>query len=794
MFLLLFSLSSVRAQYIQDGNKIVGFGSTGLSGQGKSVSISSDGTRAIVGGNSDNGGAGAVWFYEKIAGIWTDASPKLVGTGSAGNAGQGTSVSISGNGNYAIVGGPNDNGYKGAVWFFERTVSGTWFQTGTKKVGMGAVGNSQQGFSVSMNYDGTIAIVGAPQDYLIAIEGAFWTFERTGSSWNQFGNKVQGVSIDVEAELGYSVSISADGNTAIVGAPITDEVSGSAHIYTRSIIGWTKVAGLHTGCPDEYIYFGSSVAISSDANTVIVGAPGYNCNTGPEIGASFVYVKNGSSWSVGYEAKLVGTPAGGMMQGSALSISGDGNIAMIGGSFDGAFIFKRSGGIWSQEGSKLLGSGAVGSSSQGTSVSLSANGCKAIMGGPGDDAGMGAAWIFTSCELPADTSCLSIISDTTYCDSTGTYIYEFQIHNNSPTKSIEQLEITVDSPQPPDYVVTVPSTLNFSTPIPPHGNSAAQKVKLIGPGAVAYTEVCYTLSAHFVNDDCPWCCYIENCIKLPICSCAEVIQDSIYCEDGDYFYNFTLQNGTQYDVTKIQITSPGTLPITFIPQIIHFGTPILPGQMFPNLTARMLGAAAGLTIPVKIKLFSDDFECCYLEFDQLIPECDTTYCDTAIICARTLCPDEQLTVCLARSVFPYDILFTATAVPDANGCARYEFPGAVIDESYYLVVKSLNSLETWSAAPQVVNGLNCLEYDFTADSSQAYGNNMMNINGVWYLLSGDVNQDGFIDMTDLLAVYNGAAVFGTGITDLNCDGITDLNDILIVQNNYLNFAKKMRPY
>ena len=414
--------------------------------------------------------------------------------------------------------------------------------------------------------------------------------------------------------------------------------------------------------------------------------------------------------------------------------------------------------------------------------------------------GTGITTVFGLClkgeltSATSDTNCISIIRDTTYCDSTGTYIYEFQIHNNSPTKSIEQLEITVDSPQPPNYVVTIPSILNFSTPVPPLGNSGVQKVKLIGPGAVAYAEVCYTLSAHFVNDDCPWCCYIENCIKLPICSCADVIHDSIYCEDGDYFYNFTLKNGTQYDVTKIQITSPGTLPITFIPQIIHFGTPILPGQVFPNLTARMLGAAAGLTIPVKIKLFSDDFECCYLEFDQLIPECDTTYCDTATVCVRTLCPDEQLTVCLARSVIPYDILFTATAVPDANGCARYEFPGAVMDESYYLVVISLNSLETWSATPQVVNGLNCLEYDFTADSSQAYGNNMMNINGVWYLLSGDVNQDGFIDMTDLLAVYNGASVFGTGVTDLNCDGITDLNDILIVQKNYLNFAQIMRPY
>ena len=228
------------------------------------------------------------------------------------------------------------------------------------------------------------------------------------------------------------------------------------------------------------------------------------------------------------------------------------------------------------------------------------------------------------CSTPIiDTNCISIVSDTTYCDSAGTYIYEFKVHNNSPTRTVEQLEITVDSPGQPNYVVTMPSTINIT--IPPSGTTSAQRVKLVGPGAIARAEVCYTLSAQYMHSDCPYCCYIENCIKLPDCgSCVQVLRDSLYCSNNNYFFDFTLQNGTIYNVTKIQLTSPGVAPITFIPQIIHFATPIAPGQSFPAQTVQVLGGVAGMTIPVRIKLFSDDFECCYIELSETFDTCDST--------------------------------------------------------------------------------------------------------------------------------------------------------------------------
>jgi hypothetical protein len=78
-------------------------------------------------------------------------------------------------------------------------------------------------------------------------------------------------------------------------------------------------------------------------------------------------------------------------QGSSVALSADGNTAILGGS--AAWVFTRSGGVWTQHGSKLVGAGAVGQISQGSAVALSADGNTAILGGPGDN-NIGAAWVF----------------------------------------------------------------------------------------------------------------------------------------------------------------------------------------------------------------------------------------------------------------------------------------------------------------------------------------------------------------------------------------------------------------
>jgi hypothetical protein len=106
----------------QQGSKLVGTGAVGNAKQGSSVSLSGDGNIAIVGGALDNTSAGAAWVYTRSGGMWGQQGSKLVGTGAAGsNALQGYSVSLSGDGNTAIVGGALDD-FAGAAWVFAQPV------------------------------------------------------------------------------------------------------------------------------------------------------------------------------------------------------------------------------------------------------------------------------------------------------------------------------------------------------------------------------------------------------------------------------------------------------------------------------------------------------------------------------------------------------------------------------------------------------------------------------------------------------------------------------------------------
>jgi VCBS repeat protein len=393
VYVTLFVSHPALAQFSQQGPKLVGTGAVGNARQGYSVSLSADGNTAIVGGFFDNSTAGAAWVWTKSGGIWTQQGAKLVGAGAVFNAFQGWSVSLAADGNTAIVGGIGDNGSDGAAWVWTRS-GGTWTQQGIKLVGAGAVGGANQGHSVSLSADGNTAIVGGMGDNSSA--GAAWVWTRSGGIWTQQGAKLFGSGAVGSANQGFSVSLAADGNTAIVGGRGDNGGAGAAWVWTRSAGIWTQQGTKLFGSGAMgFGRQGSSVSLSADGNTAIVG--GFLDNNG---GAAWVWTRSVGIWTQ-QGAKLVGSDAVGLArQGNSVSLSADGNTAIVGGYLDdgagAAWVWTRSGGVWTQQGAKLVGSGAVGNANQGYSVSLSANGNTAIVGGLADDSNAGAAWVFTS--------------------------------------------------------------------------------------------------------------------------------------------------------------------------------------------------------------------------------------------------------------------------------------------------------------------------------------------------------------------------------------------------------------
>jgi hypothetical protein len=382
------------ADFTQQGSKLVGTGAVGVANQGQSVAVSAGGNTIIVGGYQDNSFAGAAWVFARSNGVWTQQGSKLVGIGAVGGAQQGHAVALSGDGNTAIVGGPFDNSQAGAAWVFTRS-GGVWTPQGGKLVGAGAVGSAHQGFSVALSADGNTAILGGYTDN--GSLGAAWVFTRSGGVWTQQGNKLVGTGAAGTPPQGFSVALSGDGNTAIVGGPFDTSQAGAAWVFTRSGGVWTQQGNklVGTGVALGGAAQGSSVALSGDGDTAIVGGFADNGSAG----AAWVFTRSGGVWTQ-QGNKLVGTGgSSNAQQGTSVALSGGGNTAIVGGNLDNggspgaAWVFTRSGGVWSQQGNKLVGTGSVSVSVlQGQSVALSCN--IAVVGGPADNAGVGAAWVF----------------------------------------------------------------------------------------------------------------------------------------------------------------------------------------------------------------------------------------------------------------------------------------------------------------------------------------------------------------------------------------------------------------
>ena len=397
----------------QQGSKLVGTGNVGAANQGFSVALSADGNTSIVGGINHNGGVGAAWIYTRIGGNWTQQGSKLIGIGATGVAYQGPSVAISADGNTAIVGGTGDNSGVGAAWVFVRSGS-TWSQQGNKLVGTNAIGQSSLGSSVSISANGNTVIIGGFYDNNQV--GAAWIFTRTGSTWTQQGSKLVGSGADVNgAEQGQSVAISADGNTVIIGGYLDNNL-GAAWIFTRSSNVWSQQGSklVGTGAVGNASQ-GMSVSISANGNTAIVG--GNYDNNGQ--GAVWVFTRSGTVWSQ-QGNKLVGTSGSAFSyQGTSVALSADGNTLIVGGYNDNnsakgaTWLYTRSGATWTQQGNKIVGTGNTGFSYQGYSLSLSADGNTALIGGYNDNSGQGAAWVFNGA-LSADSnlSALSISAGT----------------------------------------------------------------------------------------------------------------------------------------------------------------------------------------------------------------------------------------------------------------------------------------------------------------------------------------------------------------------------------------------
>ncbi len=158
---------------------------------------------------------------------------------------------------------------------------------------------------------------------------------------------------------------------------------------------------------------------------------------------------------------------------------------------------------------------------------------------------------------------------------------------------------------------------------------------------------------------------------------------------------------------------------------------------------------------------------------------------------------DTISIELRNSTSPFAIADQSSDVVSANGNVQLRFFNAP-DGNYYVAVKHRNSIETWSANAIGFSQTMPDDYDLSSALAQAYGGNQKQIDASplrYGIYSGDINQDGIVDLTDVTNTYNDANIFASGYvpTDLNGDSFVDLSDINIAFNNSNLFVSKITP-
>jgi hypothetical protein len=214
--------------------------------------------------------------------------------------------------------------------------SGSWALEATLLVPGLAVG-SCVGWSCSMNAAGDTIAVGAPlsSSATIAQQGSVHIFTRSGTTWTLQASKTASDSLAYDW-FGHEVSLSDDGNRLLVGsicndAPLAD--SGAAYVFTRSGTTWTQVAKLAPADLSSGDYMGAVVSLSGDGNTAVISAhlqSAAGLSQTAQAGAAYVYTTtNGTTWTL--QAKLTPSdPVVGGNFGRTVSVSSNGNKLIVG--------------------------------------------------------------------------------------------------------------------------------------------------------------------------------------------------------------------------------------------------------------------------------------------------------------------------------------------------------------------------------------------------------------------------------------------------------------------------------
>ena len=415
-------MSFVSSSFI---SKLLASDFSGGDTYGNSVDISLDGNTVVIGAYLENSSSytdnGAAYVYVRSGTTWTQQAKLLAPDLLSGDQ-FGYSVSISADGNTVVIGSPSSDlgGVApdiGAAYVFTRSGS-TWTRQQILTA-FDAEEDDAFGHSVSLSSDGLTLLVGAYAESTSpnTANGSAYIFIYESGIWIE-QQKILASDRASGDGFGGSVSLSSDGNTALVGAyaegTSPNFENGAVYVFTRTGSTWTEQQKLLASDRGTQDYFGSSISISSDGNTALIGAKSESTSPNSSNGAAYVFTREvgGSTWTE-QQKILASDPATNDNFGFSVALSSDGNTALIGAANEStspnsgqgaAYIFTRTAGVWTQ-GQKFLAPDPADFDQFGSSVAISDDGLTFFIGAPNEDtspsSSNGAAYVYRKEQTPS---------------------------------------------------------------------------------------------------------------------------------------------------------------------------------------------------------------------------------------------------------------------------------------------------------------------------------------------------------------------------------------------------------
>jgi hypothetical protein len=262
---------------------------------------------------------------------------------------------------------------------------------------------------VAVSGDGTTAVIGAQFDEEPNGAGSAYVFSRDGDTWTQQTKLFADDGNNDSARFGEYLGVSSDGTTAVIGAPSDDDPNGgnagSAYVFSRDSGSWSQQAKLAAEDGDDVDRFGTSVSVSSDGTTAVIGAQGDEDPNGEFAGSAYIFSQDGDAWS--QQAKLFADDGEEDDSFGDNAVSSDGTTAVIGASNDdnsngteagSAYVFDQDEDTWSQQ-AKLAADDGDQGDRFAADVAVSSDGMTAVISAQGNDNPngefAGAAYVFS---------------------------------------------------------------------------------------------------------------------------------------------------------------------------------------------------------------------------------------------------------------------------------------------------------------------------------------------------------------------------------------------------------------